>query len=280
MKQANIIEIINSKGEPLLLSVLKKDTYYSLNEKNGISRRLKYVKKIKEDLEKYIILKIDSKNGRLSYTDISKLEEYLYLLENRTNPESIKAFALNHDTHNKKIEEIEEQQSYFFYKNVRDLIPKVASNLVTEGSGLLIIVENQRVFDLKYNELKVFLRKFNFELNEADILFGSGNKVNSKKIIPFFNLYDEIIYLGDLDDEGYKIYQSLRKNINTPFLFPKKEIFKNIEKEIVEARKKNEKKKKSVFLDHNGALRAKIRDLYTLGQDDLFEMQQEVFFDK
>jgi hypothetical protein len=79
----------------------------------------------------------------------------------------------------------------------------------------LIIIENANLFC----DIISFFINSDINLSEYNFAFGSGNSVTDKNFYRFFDDYEEIICLFDIDLGGFKFYKSLSLNLKTKLKF-------------------------------------------------------------
>lgn len=79
----------------------------------------------------------------------------------------------------------------------------------------LIIIENANLFC----DINSFFINSNVNLSEYNFAYGSGNSVTDKNFYRFFDDYEEIICLFDIDLGGFKFYKSLSLNLKTKLKF-------------------------------------------------------------
>jgi hypothetical protein len=69
------------------------------------------------------------------------------------------------------------------------------------------------------------------------IIYGSGNKITSKRLNLFFNNFNKIHCFFDYDEDGFKFYNTIKHNNKINYI-PKKEILNLIINKIYEYSKK------------------------------------------
>jgi len=216
--------------------------------------------------------------GKEKKVVINKIEELLkseIFIPNKPSD-----FALIHDTHSDNkanntqtsVLVLKEDISQVYNGKINAVMLSLKDTFDKKNKKL-IIVENYKIFEIQ--NLFKYLEQFQVELidnDKYDLIYGSGNKITSSKNINFINSYEEVIYLGDLDDEGYDIYLSLKNKIKIKsiFLLPKKDVIYKIQKKMSEQKIFNARKTEKVYI--------KNKDLLNLIEyDKAYEMQQEVF---
>lgn len=238
--------------------ILYKNNYFELKNDN-----LKFIG-IRSD---FIINEIDS---------ILNFKEFI--------PNCSKDFALIHDTHNNSEFNQSETTILLLRTSLIDfnentlktfILNKYDNRLYNNKNKKLIIIENYKIFEL--NNLKEYFKNFDIEIKynvEYNVIYGSGNKINSFKNINLLNSFEEILYFGDYDNEGYNIYKNLKNklNINVSYILPKKEIILEIQNLMNQENIFLKRKKDKDYLIKNDLL-----ELFELNK--MFEMQQEVFIE-
>lgn len=238
--------------------ILYKNNYFELKNDN-----LKFIG-IRSD---FIINEIDS---------ILNFKEFI--------PNCSKDFALIHDTHNNSEFNQSETTILLLRTSLIDfnentlktfILNKYDDRLYNNKNKKLIIIENYKIFEL--NNLKEYFKNFDIEIKynvEYNVIYGSGNKINSFKNINLLNSFEEILYFGDYDNEGYNIYKNLKNklNINVSYILPKKEIILEIQNLMNQENIFLKRKKDKDYLIKNDLL-----ELFELNK--MFEMQQEVFIE-
>ncbi len=278
----DIREILISHKEPFLLSRFLYDKKYSLNSKNGQKKRITFLLDLRKYLIDYLEFEINNQNGKI--TILSSLDKLNKFYENEKTDivlTKVREYALLHDTHSKRIEDIRPKNSYFLYKDFIEQKVKVIDNDFS-NKRKLIIVENQLIFDLNKEEFLTYLKNFDFQIDEDTIiLFGSGNKVNSSKLVSLLNEFEEISYFADYDEEGYKIFKNLKFK-SKKFIFPTEEVFLNIQSEIKCFRDKfnevnyNCEGKEQAILKKDNSLFKLLGNKFNYSEE-IYVMNQEVF---
>lgn len=254
----DIYNLTNNKIFKLekISKILYKNNYFELKNDN-----LKFIG-IRSD---FIINEIDS---------ISNFKEF--------TPRCSKDFALIHDTHNNS--ELNQSETTIlllrtslieFNENTLKtfILNKYDNRLYNNKNKNLIIIENYKIFEL--NNLKEYFENFDIEIKdyiEYNVIYGAGNKINSFKNINLLNSFEEILYFGDYDNEGYDIYKNLKNklSINISYILPKKEIILEIQNLMNQENISLKRKKDKDYLIKNDLL-----ELF--GLNKMYEMQQEVF---
>jgi hypothetical protein len=278
------------------LFIFKTKSKYS-----SIEKKFKLLKHelIKHDFNKILIDKIELNGYTLDIKQkdknklINLLENQLYQIE--FEPKTSKDFALIHDTHSNNKNNEKETNIFikrifdgnFVENNIEILIAKNNINYKKDNVDYLIIVENYKIFEL--NDLYTYFKQFNFKeyqylisqnTNKIKIMYGSGNKINSFRLLNYFKQYKKIFYFGDYDDEGYKIFKTFFiNNSNVEFVLPFNKIIKNIQMKMekIPRKLKNSKKDVNIFIKDKeliGLIDIDMKNRY------LYEMQQEVFINK
>ena len=98
--------------------------------------------------------------------------------------------------------------SLFFKDNICTQIP-------FKLKRKLMIVENANVFC----DIQSCFTNSEINLNEYNFVFGSGNSVTDKSFYDFFDSYDEVVCLFDIDLGGFKFYKTLSLNLKTKLTF-------------------------------------------------------------
>lgn len=280
------------------LSYLKYDEkLYIYEQKSTLPNLIKKLDNLKSILSKYnmnkLLLTFIILEGFRLVIEDSKKNIMIDFLETLTKrdvfiPETFKDFALVHQTHNKS--DLNKTDSSIFYKrdifldfkeeNLKIIFANKTSSKNLKHSKILFIVENYKIFELK-NPLPYF-NSFDLgidisEYKNIDFMYGAGNKINTPKLgFKFFSTYEDILYFGDYDDEGYKIYKKLSSNNdNIRFILPNHNIIKDIQKlmdkEDIQYYRSN-CNIKNYFIKNTELLK-----LINLSQNKVYEMQQEVF---
>jgi hypothetical protein len=115
--------------------------------------------------------------------------------------------------------------SYLLYKehlesNVSTLFFK--ENFITNTNPFalrkkIIIIENIENF----GNLKNNFRHSSLNINEYSFIFGSGDSINNKYFSDFFNKFDEVLCLFDIDKAGFEMFEGLENNHkNCKFIYP------------------------------------------------------------
>jgi 5S rRNA maturation endonuclease (ribonuclease M5) len=173
---------------------------------------------------------------------------------------SIKSYALNHSTHNAKTLKIRPKNHYFQYKdnlqgNIKTLVLNDNMDLNMLNNMNVIIIENQYIFEQTEKEFLYYFRKFNFKYKNEIIIFGSGNKSSSLLLQTYLNTAKNIYCFYDLDNNGYKMYEILKKGVtsNTPveFMIPYAEVIISIQTQIKENYNSSPVSKRETFTTIN-----------------------------
>ncbi len=252
---------------------LTNNKIFKLEKKSNILYKNRFFE-LKNDNLKFIGVNFDFIINEIN--QILKFEEFI--------PTSPKEFALIHDTHNGSDLNTSETtilllrtSLYEFNNNTFKsiLLKNKDNNCFNNKNKLLIIIENYKIFELE--NLNKYFKSFDIEIKddvEYYVIYGSGNKINSSKNINLLNSFEEILYFGDYDNEGYDIYKNLKNklNINVLYILPKKEIILEIQnlmsQESISLKRKFDKNKDNLIKND-------LLELFELNK--MFEMQQEVF---
>lgn len=252
---------------------LTNNKIFQLEKKSNILYKSRFFE-LKNDNLKFIGVNFDFIINEIN--QILKFEEFI--------PTSPKEFALIHDTHNGSDLNTSETtilllrtSLYEFNNNTFKsiLLKNKDNNCFNNKNKSLIIIENYKIFELE--NLNEYFKSFDIEIKddvEYYVIYGSGNKINSSKNINLLNSFEEILYFGDYDNEGYDIYKNLKNklNINVLYILPKKEIILEIQnlmsQESISLKRKFDKNKDNL-------IRNDLLELFELNK--MFEMQQEVF---
>jgi len=163
---------------------------------------------------------VNIKNDKIHKTiKIIKVEEFNLWIENikayyekigKVNNRS--EIAMNGiNTHNKKT------QYNFLLLSSNNVIKTILFNkdaykIDFKIKKNIFIIENLDVF-FEFDKIKNLNNSIN--LNDCDIVYGSGNSITNKYFYDFLNNYKNIYTFLDLDLGGFKIYTTLKKNLTT-----------------------------------------------------------------
>jgi len=214
------------------------------------------------------------KKGILEFKIRDKSKILDDLSRERFVPNTVRDFALLHDTHNNKTDvnngihlltrKVVMRNKYEFGA----IYFKDEYYKIFEKKERLIIIENKKIFDML--DLRSFFKYFKVNNIEDDdlVIFGAGDLINSKKINQrFFKQFENILYFGDYDDEGYDIFKLLsRDHSNMKFIIPIEEEAKKVFSDMKRVGNKEGLLKKGSI----------IREL--LGYN--YEIQQECFYEE
>lgn len=285
--------------------------YFQANSKigiNGLKRRLNKLRIIMQNQKILNNLLLDNFTiDKFSLELTSKPENIKHIVKGLNKflneeelfiPRKIHEYALIHDTHNNKLEKIHKKNKYILYKSngeikILDLLNGSKEEFIGRN---VVIVENQFIFDLSIKESIEYFKNFESypNIRESIIIYGAGNFIASerKELKDIFNSCKEIFYFGDLDDAGYQIFLSFKKNLNvkTNFILPKKNIYLQVQlmmkqdkyikarEKIIEKSKKNDKTFQ-IFIEKGGDLDLFLSEFYKI-DFNLMVVNQEIFLTK
>jgi len=164
------------------------------------------------------LLKIEIQNGKfiLHVLNTSNFLKFINILEDEANKKNNltdreDAASKNIHTHNVNV-----SHSFLLVRNFNELnntktifIDK--DKVLTEHNSkrICLVVENLEVFC----KLETLSCRLNVQLNNVDIIYGSGKSVNNKLNTKFFSLYNTVLCFFDIDKSGFDMYFSLKNSL-------------------------------------------------------------------
>lgn len=152
-----------------------------------------------------------------NFEEYTHLKSIFYVYAEKTNRIGAAQFGNSHH--------IKCSYSYLLYKET--LTSDVSTLFFKENTitntipyflkNKIIIIENIENFgDIRKN-----FNNLSLDLNEYSFIFGSGDYITNSYFSDFFNTFEEVLCLFDIDKAGFEMFQSLDRNhANCKFIYP------------------------------------------------------------